>query len=341
MTYDLTADHAARFARIALGHVTREYPHKADHVMTGDADVYTPRAVHPIFYGSFDWHSCVHGYWLLARVRRLFPDLAEAAAIDALFADAFTPAKVEAERAYLDRPSARGFERPYGWAWLLMLAAELVQAGSPHAATLRPLADAFVARFRDFLPLLTYPVRAGQHANTGFALVLAVRYAEVAGDTALRGLLTERAHGWFGADRDAQAWEPSGEDFLSPILMEATAMAALLPRAAFAQWFAAFRSATAATARSRISTGSTSAAPGPSAPSPPRSTPPRRRRSCAMPPIATSPRRSMRSRGIIWASIGWPVSRCSRWAIGRHCPDPLWTLRAGRTGGTIRCARPS
>ncbi|MCW6536785.1 DUF2891 domain-containing protein [Sphingomonas lycopersici] len=240
MTYDLTADHAARFARIALGHVTREYPHKADHVMTGDADVYTPRAVHPIFYGSFDWHSCVHGYWLLARVRRLFPDLAEAAAIDALFADAFTPAKVEAERAYLDRPSARGFERPYGWAWLLMLAAELVQAGSPHAATLRPLADAFVARFRDFLPLLTYPVRAGQHANTGFALVLAVRYAEVAGDTALRGLLTERAHGWFGADRDAQAWEPSGEDFLSPILMEATAMAALLPRAAFARWFAAF-----------------------------------------------------------------------------------------------------
>ena len=240
MTYDLTADHAARFARIALGHVTREYPHKADHVMTGDADAYLPRTVHPIFYGSFDWHSCVHGYWLLARVRRLFPDIAEAPAIDALFADAFTPAKVEAERAYLDRPSARGFERPYGWAWLLMLTAELAQAGSPHAETLRPLADAFVARFRDFLPLLTYPVRAGQHANTAFALVLAARYAETHGDIALLALFAQRAHDWFGHDRDAQAWEPSGEDFLSPILMEAAAMATLAPRAAFGEWLAAF-----------------------------------------------------------------------------------------------------
>ncbi|MFT3978316.1 MAG: DUF2891 family protein, partial [Sphingomonas bacterium] len=215
----LDSARAARFARIALGHVTREYPHKADHVMTGEADVYTPRAVHPIFYGSFDWHSCVHGYWLLARVRRLFPDLPEAAAIDALFADAFTPGKVEAERAYLDRPASRGFERPYGWAWLLMLAEELRLAESPHGETLRPLAEAFVQRFRDFLPLLTYPVRAGTHANTAFALVLAARYA----DEGLRALLAERARDWFGADRDAQAWEPSGDDFLSPTLMEASA----------------------------------------------------------------------------------------------------------------------
>lgn len=240
MTTELTADRAAHFARIALGHVRREYPHKADHVMTGDSDAYIPRAVHPIFYGSFDWHSCVHGYWLLARVRRLFPDLAEAQAIDALFADAFTPAKVEAERAYLDRPSARGFERPYGWAWLLMLAAELKLAHSPHEVTLRPLADAFVQRFRDFLPLLTYPVRAGTHANSAFALVLAAQYADVAGDTALHKLLVNRARGWFGADRDAQAWEPSGDDFLSPVLIEASAMAALLPADEFRAWFAHF-----------------------------------------------------------------------------------------------------
>ena len=232
--------HAAGFARIALGHVTREYPHKADHVMAGDADAYLPRRVHPIFFGSFDWHSCVHGYWLLARSRRLFPDLAEAHAIDALFADAFSVEKVEAERAYLDQPMSRGFERPYGWAWLMMLQAELIVADSPHAATLRPLADAFADRWRTHLPLMTYPVRAGTHANTAFALVLADRYARVAGDTDLRERMAERARHWFGADRAAQAWEPSGEDFLSPVLMEAMAMHRLLPADGFAAWFAEF-----------------------------------------------------------------------------------------------------
>lgn len=236
----MTPVQAAAFARIALGHVTREYPHKADHVMAGDADAYLPRVVHPIFYGSFDWHSCVHGYWLLTRIRRLFPDLAEVTRIDTLFADAFTADKVEAERAYLDQPMSRGFERPYGWAWLLMLQSELIVARSPHAATLRPLADAFADRWRAHLPLMTYPVRVGTHANTGFALVLADRYARVVGDTDLRDLMTARAGHWFGADRDAQPWEPSGEDFLSPVLMEAMAMQRLVPADAFATWFAAF-----------------------------------------------------------------------------------------------------
>jgi len=236
----MTPMQAAGFARIALGHVTREYPHKADHVMAGDADAYLPRRTHPIFFGSFDWHSCVHGYWLLARIRRRFPDLAEVAAIDALFADAFTADKVAAERAYLDRPLSRGFERPYGWAWLLMLHSELVVAGSAHAATLRPLADAFAARWRAHLPLMTYPVRAGTHANTAFALVLADRYARVVGDAALRELMAERARCWFGTDRAAPAWEPGGEDFLSPVLMEAMAMQRLLPADAFAPWFADF-----------------------------------------------------------------------------------------------------
>lgn len=236
----MTPMQAAGFARIALGHVTREYPHKADHVMAGDADAYLPRVVHPIFFGSFDWHSCVHGYWLLTRIRRLFPDLAETSTIDALFADAFTRDKVEVERAYLDQPTARGFERPYGWAWLLMLHSELVVAGSRHAATLRPLADAFADRWRAHLPLMTYPVRVGTHANTGFALVLADRYARVVGDTDLRAVMRERAQHWFGANRDAQAWEPSGEDFLSPVLMEAMAMQRLLPAEDYPDWFAAF-----------------------------------------------------------------------------------------------------
>lgn len=236
----LTPERAAAFALIALGHVTREYPHKPDHVLTGDTDVYRPREVHPVFFGSFDWHSCVHGYWLLARVRRLYPDLAESAAIDSLFAEAFTVDKVETETRYLDLPMSRGFERPYGWAWLLMLQSELVSGACRHADTLRPLADALAARWRAHLPLMTYPVRAGTHANTAFALILAERYARVVDDREMRALMTERARAWFGKDRQAQAWEPGGEDFLSPTLTEALAMQRLMPVAEFETWFADF-----------------------------------------------------------------------------------------------------
>jgi len=236
----LTPGRAAAFAAIALGHVTREYPHKPDHILTNDTDVYRPRQVHPIFFGSFDWHSCVHGYWLLARIRRLYPDLAESVAIDTLFAEAFTAEKVETERRYLDLPMSRGFERPYGWAWLLMLQSELISGASHHADTLRPLADALAARWRAHLPLMTYPVRVGTHANTAFALILADRYARAAHDVDMRELMTERARGWFGMDRRAQAWEPDGEDFLSPTLMEALAMQCLLPAAEFETWFTDF-----------------------------------------------------------------------------------------------------
>ena len=112
---------ASHMARIALGHVRKEYPHKLDHVLLGDQDALPPRVLHPIFYGSFDWHSCVHGWWTLLTLRRLFPDIAEAAAIQELASDSFTAEKVAAELAYLDRPLSRGFERPYGWAWLLYL----------------------------------------------------------------------------------------------------------------------------------------------------------------------------------------------------------------------------
>jgi len=166
--------------------------------------------------------------------------LADAQAIDILFANAFSPEKVATEQAYLDRPDSGGFERPYGWAWLLMLQSELLAADSPHARTLRPLAEAFAARWRAYLPLLTYPVRAGTHANTAFALVLADHYARIAGDEPMRALMAERAQAWFGADRAAQAWEPSGEDFLSPTLMEALAMQRVLPAETFATWLSGF-----------------------------------------------------------------------------------------------------
>ena len=237
----LTHDRAAGLARIALGHVEREYPHKLDHVMDGPEEVLGPRALHPIFHGSFDWHSCVHGYWTLARVLRLQPDAPQREAIHDLFDRAFTPAKVKAERTYLDRPSARAFERPYGWAWLLKLQAEfLAHDDAPWAIMLQPLAEAFAGRLQAHLPKADYPVRAGTHASTAFALRLAADYAEAMADARLLGALRAKALAWYGADRDAQAWEPSGEDFLSPALMEAACMARVLPGADFAPWFDAF-----------------------------------------------------------------------------------------------------
>ncbi|HEX8570060.1 MAG TPA: DUF2891 domain-containing protein [Caulobacteraceae bacterium] len=237
----LTPETASRFARLALGHVEQEYPNKLDHVQGSDADALGPRMLHPIFYGSFDWHSCVHGYWLLARLLRRFPDLPEAGEIIALFDRQLTPEKVAVEVAYLQRPTSRSFERPYGWAWLLMLQAELTRLPHDHwAAALAPLAEAFARRFTDFLPKADYPVRTGTHFNTAFALVLADDYARTCGDEALGRLLRKKARDWYGRDTECQAWEPSGDDFLSPALMEAECMRRLAPEAAFSLWFAMF-----------------------------------------------------------------------------------------------------
>ena len=237
---DLTADLARRLAGIALGHVTRPYPHKADHVFGSEADIAPHTTDHPIFFGSYDWHSCVHGYWLLATLLRLFPDMPPADGIRSLFDDSLTPAKVEVERAYLLRPTSRGFERPYGWAWLLMLQAELLRHRAPWSATLAPLAEAFAQRFRDYLPLATYPVRTGVHSSTAFALRLSLEFSDAAGDPSLSALFEAKARDWYGQDRDAQAWEPSGEDFLSATLMEASLMGRVLPPDEFAHWFDRF-----------------------------------------------------------------------------------------------------
>ena len=127
MPHALTEQAAVRFVDVALGHVTREYPNKLSHCLSGPRDARTPRALHPLFYGSFDWHSCVHSYWMLARLLRLFPAMARAADIRALFDRQIVDEKVAGECAYLRHPTARGFERPYGWAWLLKLAAALMQ----------------------------------------------------------------------------------------------------------------------------------------------------------------------------------------------------------------------
>ena len=231
---------ASRFAKIALGHLTREYPNKLDHVMGGPEDVRSPRDLHPIFYGSFDWHSCVHGYWMLATLLRLRPEMPEASTIIALFEDAFTDDKVASEVAYAARPESRGFERPYGWALSLMLQAELLRHKQSWARTHAPLALNFKQKFETFLPIADYPVRAGTHYNTAFALALACEFAVMTGDQAFFDLLQSRALIWYGQDADCQAWEPSGDDFLSPTLMEAEAMRRLLPRERFDLWFPRF-----------------------------------------------------------------------------------------------------
>jgi hypothetical protein len=227
---------AERFARIALGHVGQEWPQKLDLVLEGTQDLLAPSVLHPAFHGSFDWHSCVHAHWMLARLLRRVPDLPSAGAIAARFDHALTAAHVASERAFLARPSAHGFERPYGWAWLLKLHAELE---GDRAERLAPLARDFADRLAAHLPRAAYPVRHGVHANTAFALTLAADWAE-RHDGALLGLLRGTARRWYGADADAQAWEPSGEDFLSPTLTEALCMARLLPAAEFASWFDRF-----------------------------------------------------------------------------------------------------
>ena len=238
---ELTPELAGKFARLALGHVTKPYPYKLDHVMTGDEDVLPPRVLHPIFHGSFDWHSCVHGYWLLARLLRRFPQNPETTQIRALFDANLTPAKAAGELAYLARPASGGFERPYGWAWLLMLAAELERHnGQAWAQALRPLAQAFADRFKSFLPKATYPIRTGTHYSTAFALALASEYAGEVGDHDLTQLIEATAKGWYLADAGAAAWEPSGDDFLSPTLVEAECLRRVLSAADFRLWFARF-----------------------------------------------------------------------------------------------------
>jgi len=239
----LAFDTASRFARIALANVVREFPGKPDHVLGSAGDARPPRAWHPAFYGSFDWHSCVHMHWLLARVRRLHPRIPERDAIGAVFDAHLTERNVAAECAYLARPESQAFERTYGWAWLLELAHEL--ARSPDSArwqrALAPLADAIAARYLAYLPRQRYPLRHGLHANSAFGIAFAIDYARASRHDDLASACLDAARRWFAADRDAPvAWGPSGADFLSPSLMEAEAMRRVLSHDEFGVWFNAF-----------------------------------------------------------------------------------------------------
>jgi len=236
----LNADTAAKMAQIALGHVTREYPFVLQHALGGPEDVRRPRELYPIFFGSFDWHSCAHGWWSLMTLRRLFPEMPEALEIEQLADASFTAEKVATEAAYFERPLSRTFERPYGWAWLLYLHLEASRhQDRPWAAALEPLARTIAGNFDRYLQLLTYPIRSGAHFNTAFALVLALEWAEKF-DGGLAELIRARARHWFEDDRDCQAWEPSGDDFVSPALTEALLMRRVLEPDRFEMWFIAF-----------------------------------------------------------------------------------------------------
>lgn len=240
MTDRLDSSHASCFARLTMGHLGQEFPNKLDHVMADPNDALPPAALHPIFFGSFDWHSCVHGWWQVLRLLRLFPDIPEVPEIEQRADALFTKDNVAAEKAYLDRPHAAGFERPYGWAWLLALHLELDRhPGRSWALNLEPLARTFADWFHAYLPKLTYPIRHGVHTNTAFALVLAHAWAS-RHDAALKDMIERRGHDWFAADNACQSWEPSGDEFLSPTLIEALAMSRLLPLGEFARWFDAF-----------------------------------------------------------------------------------------------------
>lgn len=241
----LDLEAASLFADLALRGITREYPNKLDHVMNGPDDVLSPSQLHPVFFGSYDWHSCVHGHWLLVRLLKLRPDLPEGPEIRATLNQLLTPQKVAAEIAYLNQPSRASFERTYGWAWLLKLAEELHGwddgDGRRWSENLKPLAEAFADRYREFLPKQDYPIRRGVHPNTAFGLAFALDYARAVGDEPLEDLTLERATTYFMNDKDYPAgWEPDGDDFFSRSLIEADLMRRVLGPEEFPSWFHEF-----------------------------------------------------------------------------------------------------
>ncbi|HSU83267.1 MAG TPA: DUF2891 domain-containing protein [Thermoanaerobaculia bacterium] len=241
----LDAATAGRFANLALACVHKEYPNKIAHALNGDADVKPPRLLTPAFYGCYDWHSAVHGHWLLARLARKFPDAPFAAKTRAALEQSLTPENIAAEVRYMQGEGRATFERPYGLSWLLQLSAELHEWDDPQArrwaAALDPLAGAALGRLRTWLPKLSHPIRIGEHNQTAFSLGLLIDWARGTGDRGAQVLFEARARELYLRDRACPLdYEPSGEDFLSPCLAEADLMRRILPAAEYAAWLSAF-----------------------------------------------------------------------------------------------------
>lgn len=240
----LTEKGAAHFARLALDCMQREYPNKLNQVLKTEGDLGTPKNLHPAFYGCFDWHSSVHGHWMLVHLLRRFPNLTDAAEIRKKLEENLTAANLAGEVAYL-KTASKSWERMYGWSWLMKLSEELYLWKDPDAQAwsknMQPLTDLVIERYQQFLPIQTYPVRTGVHPNTAFGLSFAYDYAQSTGNGDLGQLIAQRAKDYYLADTNCPAsWEPSGEDFLSACLEEANLMHRILPPLVFREWFDKF-----------------------------------------------------------------------------------------------------
>lgn len=241
----LDAKSVERFANLALDCLHQEYPNKISHVMQSDADSKAPRELSPVFYGCFDWHSAVHGHWLLVRLCRQFPEASFAEVAKAKLAKSFTAANVAGELSYLNAKGRTSFERPYGLAWLLQLASELREWDDPQAKiwsrNLEPLETEVAMRFKSWLPKLSHPIRTGEHSQTAFAFGLVLDWAKTVGDSEMESLVISRSLDYYLEDREWNlAFEPGGQDFLSPGLAEADLMRRILVPAEFADWLTKF-----------------------------------------------------------------------------------------------------
>ena len=239
------ADQAEKFARLALAGIDREYPNKPGEVLRGPQDLQSPRTMHPVFFGCFDWHSSVHGHWMLVRLLRLHPDLGSGAEIRSRLAAHLSATNLAVEAAYFEPKENQSFERMYGWAWALRLAAELRSWNDPDAKqwarNTAPLEEKIVALTRDYLPRLTYPIRTGVHPDTAFALSQILDYARIVGNRELEQLSIARAREYYLNDRSyPTAYEPSGEDFFSPGLNVADLMRRVLPAEECSTWLDAY-----------------------------------------------------------------------------------------------------
>ncbi|MDJ0699070.1 MAG: DUF2891 domain-containing protein [Woeseiaceae bacterium] len=240
----LTPESAARFADLALDCIHREYPNKLNQVLADETRLKPPRELHPAFYGCFDWHSSVHGHWMLVKLMKTYDDLARRDEIAAGVYTSLSPGNIAGEVDYFESES-RSWERTYGWAWLLKLATELDTwddpLGDELSTNLAPLVQAIRQRYLEFLPVQEYPVRTGVHPNTAFGLSFAFDYAKTVGDTELTDAVEQAALRYYANDRNCPiGWEPSGEDFLSPCLEEAALMSRVLPQRKFDKWLEEF-----------------------------------------------------------------------------------------------------
>lgn len=236
---------ASKFANMALNCIEKEYPNKPSHVLNGASDILSPREQHPAFFGCFDWHSSVHGHWMLVKLLKDFPELKESKRIRLALNRNLTKDNLKKELLYFNQKNRKSFERTYGWAWLLKLSDELFDWNDPDgkrwAADLNPLTQKIVESFIEFLPKQTYPIRTGVHPNTAFGLVFAYDYAKKANNKKLLNLIIVKSLEYYRDDRNCPGrWEPGGEDFLSPCLEEADLMIRVLGKEKFKIWFKRF-----------------------------------------------------------------------------------------------------